>query len=74
MALKVLQMDYPFSGPWGSEMAEEYSHLARRIADVTRPYLQSVDGESRRREKRVGFICLRMKLHWILTWQGKSSG
>ena len=34
MALKLLQMDYPFSGPWGSEMAEEYSHLARRIADV----------------------------------------
>jgi putative monooxygenase ydhR len=34
LALKVLQMDYPFSGPWGSEMAEEYSDLARRIADV----------------------------------------
>ena len=35
MALKLLQMDYPFSGPWGSEMAEEYSYLARRIADVS---------------------------------------
>jgi hypothetical protein len=34
LTLKVLQMDYPFSGPWGSEMAEEYSDLARRIADV----------------------------------------
>lgn len=34
MALKLLQMDYPFSGPWGSEMAEEYSYLARRIAEV----------------------------------------
>lgn len=34
MALKLLQMDYPFSGPWGSEMAEAYSGLARRIADV----------------------------------------
>ena len=34
MALKVLQMDYPFSGPWGSEMAEAYSDLAGRIADV----------------------------------------
>ena len=34
MTLKVLQMDYPFSGPWGSEMAEAYSHLARTIADV----------------------------------------
>jgi hypothetical protein len=27
-------MDYPFSGPWGSEMAEEYSDLAHRIANV----------------------------------------
>ncbi len=34
MALKLLQMDYPFSGPWGSEMAEEYSDLAHRIANV----------------------------------------
>ena len=34
MALKLLQIDYPFSGPWGSEMAEEYSGLARTIADV----------------------------------------
>ena len=34
MTLKLLQMDYPFSGPWGSEMAEEYSDLAHRIANV----------------------------------------
>lgn len=34
MALKLLQMDYHFSGPWGSEMAEEYSALAHRIAYV----------------------------------------
>ena len=34
MTLKLLQMDYPFSDPWGSEMAEEYSHLAHTIADV----------------------------------------
>jgi hypothetical protein len=27
-------MDYPFSGPWGDEMAAEYSDLAYRIADV----------------------------------------
>jgi hypothetical protein len=27
-------MDYPFSGPWGSELAEKYSGLARTIADV----------------------------------------
>ena len=34
MALKLLQMDYRFPGPWGDEMAAEYSDLARRIADV----------------------------------------
>lgn len=34
MALKLLQMDYLFSGPWGEEMAAEYSALAHRIADV----------------------------------------
>ena len=34
MTLKLLQMDYPFSGPWGSQMADEYSALARRIANV----------------------------------------
>ena len=34
MTLKLLQMDYPFSGPWGSQMADEYSDLARRIANV----------------------------------------
>ena len=34
MALKLLQMDYLFSGPWGDEMAAEYSELAHRIADV----------------------------------------
>ena len=34
MALKLLQMDYLFSGPWGDEMAAEYSDLAHRIADV----------------------------------------
>ena len=34
MALKLLQMDYPFSGPWGSQLADEYSDLARRIATV----------------------------------------
>jgi hypothetical protein len=34
MALKLLQMDYLFPGPWGEEMAAEYSALARRIADV----------------------------------------
>ena len=34
MALKLLQMDYPFSGPWGSQLADEYSDLALRIANV----------------------------------------
>ena len=34
MALKLLQMDYSFSGPWGAEMAEEYSSLAHSIANV----------------------------------------
>jgi hypothetical protein len=34
VALKLLQMDYPFSGPWGSQMADEYFDLARRIANV----------------------------------------
>jgi hypothetical protein len=34
MALKLLQMDYLFSGPWGEEMAKEYSDLAHRIAEV----------------------------------------
>jgi hypothetical protein len=34
VALKLLQMDYLFSGPWGDEMAAEYSDLAHRIADV----------------------------------------
>lgn len=32
MALKLLQMDYVFLGPWGDEMAAEYSDLAHRIA------------------------------------------
>jgi hypothetical protein len=27
-------MDYRFSGPWGEEMADAYSELAHRIADV----------------------------------------
>ena len=34
VALKLLQMDYLFSGPWGEEMAAEYSTLAYRIAEV----------------------------------------
>lgn len=34
MTLKLLQMDYHFAGPWGDEMASEYSDLAHRIADV----------------------------------------
>ncbi len=34
MALKLLQMDYPFSGPWGSQLADEYSDLALTIANV----------------------------------------
>ena len=34
MALKLLQMDYLYPGPWGDEMAAELSELAHRIADV----------------------------------------
>ena len=34
MAIKLLQMDYPFPGPWGSEMARDHSDLAHRIANV----------------------------------------
>jgi hypothetical protein len=34
VTLKLLQIDYLFDGPWGDEMAEEYSELARRIAAV----------------------------------------
>jgi len=34
VALKLLQMDYLYSGPWGDEMAAELSDLAHRIAGV----------------------------------------
>ena len=34
MALKLLQMDYTYGGPWGEEMASELSELAGRIANV----------------------------------------
>jgi hypothetical protein len=34
VALKLLQIDYLFSGPWGDEMAEENAELAHRIAAV----------------------------------------
>ena len=34
VTLKLLQIDYLFSGPWGAEMAEEYSDLAHRIAAI----------------------------------------
>jgi len=34
VTLKLLQIDYHFSGPWGAEMAAEYSDLAHRIAAV----------------------------------------
>jgi len=34
VTLKLLKIDYLFSGPWGAEMAEEYSDLAHRIAAV----------------------------------------
>ena len=34
VTFKLLQIDYPFGGPWGSEMAEAYSDLAHRIADA----------------------------------------
>ena len=34
MALKLLHLDYVFSGPWGDEMTAEYSDLAHRIATV----------------------------------------
>ena len=34
MAIKLLQMDYLFSGPWGDEMSAEYSDLAHRITNV----------------------------------------
>ena len=71
MTLKLLQMDYPYSGPWGSEMAEEYSHLAHTIAAAL---FAKCGRRIQRPEKRVGFICLRMKLRWILTLQEKSSG
>lgn len=34
MALKLLLIDYHFSGPWGIEMAAEYFGLAHHIANV----------------------------------------
>jgi hypothetical protein len=34
MALKLLQVDYTFDGPWGTQMALEHTELAHRIADV----------------------------------------
>ena len=34
MTLKLLQIEYLFTGPWGAEMAEEHSDLAHRIAAV----------------------------------------
>jgi hypothetical protein len=35
MVLKLLQIDYLSTGPWGEEMATEYSDLAHRIANVS---------------------------------------
>lgn len=32
MSLTVLQMDFPFDGPWGTEMASQLDGLARDIA------------------------------------------
>jgi hypothetical protein len=32
MSLTLLQMDFPFTGPWGEEMAAELDPLARDIA------------------------------------------
>jgi hypothetical protein len=32
MGLTLLQMDFPFDGPWGDEMASELNGLARDIA------------------------------------------
>jgi hypothetical protein len=32
MSLTLLQMDFPFDGPWGEEMAAELDPLARDIA------------------------------------------
>jgi hypothetical protein len=29
---KLLQIDFPVSGPWGDEMAQAYADLARKIA------------------------------------------
>lgn len=34
VALKLVQIDYLFPGPWGDEMAEALADLAHRIADV----------------------------------------
>ena len=34
VALKLVQIDYLFSGPWGAEMSEAYAELAHRIASV----------------------------------------
>jgi len=34
MALKLLQVDYSFDGPWGAQMASEHTELAHRIAAV----------------------------------------
>ncbi len=34
MTLKILQMEYVFSGPWGDQLAAEYADLAHRIAEV----------------------------------------
>lgn len=34
MIMKLLQIDYEYSGPWGAEMADRYSDLAKSIASV----------------------------------------
>lgn len=73
MALKLLQMDYSYSGPWGSEMAEEYP-IWRTGLQMSPALFAKCGRRTRRREKRVGFICLRMKPHWILTLPEKLSG
>jgi hypothetical protein len=34
MGLKLLQINFPFNGPWGNEMAQAYSELAHKLSET----------------------------------------
>lgn len=34
MVFKLLQINFPFNGPWGNDMAQAYSELAHKLSDT----------------------------------------